>query len=172
MFLVREDSKKNCKFQQSTNLMTFYGFADNKRRLFWFFLYIFCLFFFPAARYMWRKPGGHTCPHWWMDGWMDGLMDVWIDGLIGALIEGQALGTKCQTFIYVWIYISMYIYVYIHISFMYSTRIYVRNGWTDLKNSFLLVPSWSGEGFRRKKFWIFEKKISRIFLQSILNNSS
>ena len=30
-------------------------------------------------------------------------------------------------------------------------------------NPFLLVSSWSGEGFRPIKIWIFEKKISRIF---------
>ena len=37
------------------------------------------------------------------------------------------------------------------------------NGWTDLKILFLLVSSWSVEGFRQKKFWIFEKKIADFF---------
>ena len=37
------------------------------------------------------------------------------------------------------------------------------NGWTDLKKPYLLVQSWSGEGFRQKKIWIFEKKFRGFF---------
>ena len=35
----------------------------------------------------------------------------------------------------------------------------LRNGWIALKKSFLLVPSWSGEGFRPKKFSFYYYKI-------------
>ena len=53
----------------------------------------------------------------------------------------------------------------------------LRNGWTDLKNSFSLVPSWSGEGFRQKKTLDFRKKNRgffrsqfRIILQNVNTN--
>ena len=66
-----------------------------------------------------------------------------------------------------------------HISLYYSNTIYVpiflctyvymfktyllQNRWTDLDKCFLLVPSWSGEGFRQKNGYriIFFRKHSR-----------
>ena len=51
---------------------------------------------------------------------------------------------------------------------MFETYL-LRNEWADLKNSFLLVLSWSGEGFKQKK-WIFEEKNRGFFCSQFLFN--
>ena len=43
----------------------------------------------------------------------------------------------------------------------------LRNGWTDLKNSFFVSSVLIRERFQAENFWNFRKKISLIFLQSI-----
>ena len=74
--------------------------------------------------------------------------------------------------------LSLSLYIYIYISFIYSTRIYLcmyvcmfetyllRNGWTDLKNSFFVSSVLVRGRFQAKEILDFRKKISRIFFQS------